>query len=96
MSPFLDWAITAVFYIAVHQVERYAYEKARQHFRTHFTRQKFMLADRALQPIWDPYRELKTRSEDARYETKAVRAEDVRITCDLLSQIEKHIDSLLA
>jgi len=93
---FLDWAVTGLFHIAVHQIERYAWEKARQHLRTHYTREQFFARNPDLRAIWGDYQHLKTQSEDARYEVSATTAEDLEEAENLLRHIETHVEQLLS
>jgi hypothetical protein len=65
-NPFWDWAITGLFYSALHYVEAYLATKG-IHFRRHKLRDSWIYRDAALKPIYIDYRELQTESEDARY-----------------------------
>jgi DNA-binding ferritin-like protein len=91
---FYDWEITGMFYIAVHQVERYLYEKSGQHIDNHEIRNKMMGQTTDFKPIWLDYRTLQEMSRDARYNCFPMTPEDVTDASELLASIESHIEGL--
>lgn len=68
-TPFIDWAITALFYSALHYIDAYLakYPAGGIHPASHGKREKFLACDNFTQNIYPSYRELRDRSEDARY-----------------------------
>jgi uncharacterized protein (UPF0332 family) len=65
-THFLDWAITALFYSALHYVDAYLAKKS-QHPFNHRNRGQWLTKEQNLKYIYCDYEELKNRSEDARY-----------------------------
>jgi uncharacterized protein (UPF0332 family) len=65
-TQFLDWAITALFYSALHYVDAYLATKS-QHPFNHRKRDWRLTKEQKLKNIYSYYVELKNRSEDARY-----------------------------
>lgn len=65
-TRFLDWAITALFYSALHYVDAYLATKS-QHPFNHRDRGQWLTKEQNLKYIYYDYEELKNRSEDARY-----------------------------
>ena len=62
----LDWAVTIMFYAAVHYVEAY-FAMNNIHHDSHAKREGIIRRDRRLRIIYTAYRELKDDSEDTRY-----------------------------
>jgi len=75
-SAFTDWAVTALFYSAIHLVE--AALSAPPRPRGHVGRLREIAASPALAPVRRHYQELKQRSEDARYNCVPFTAGDVQ------------------
>jgi len=65
-DTFWDWAVTGIFYTALHYMMAFLATKA-DHPPTHQVRISHIHRDRALKPIYVDYRELQNESEDARY-----------------------------
>ena len=93
-SPFLDWAVTVVFYTAIHLVEQFLARKG-QDLLSHETRERFISQSADLKPIWSVYRELKYQSERARYLVARLQPDEVRNLEGKLRQVETHIQELL-
>ena len=93
-SPFLDWAVTVIFYTAVHLVEQFLAHKG-QDLLSHETRERFISQSADLKPIWSVYRELKYQSERARYLMARFQPDEVRKLGGKLRQVETHIEGLL-
>ncbi len=94
-SPFNDWVITGMFYIALHQIECYLDEKIGHHCNTHSQRHDWMSRTADLNRIWYDYRELYDKSMDARYGSATMTADDVSEAEECLEAIESQIESLL-
>jgi hypothetical protein len=93
-SPFLDWAVTVIFYMAVHLVEHFLAHQG-QDLLSHQTRERFISQSADLKPIWSAYRELKYQSERARYLVARFQPDEVRKLEGKLRQVETHIEGLL-
>ncbi len=66
-TPYLDWVVTAYFYSALHLVDAILADKDNFHPDNHEIRKDAVRTRWYLRPIALQYRELKDRSEDARY-----------------------------
>jgi len=73
-TEFLDWAVTAIFYSALHYVDGYLATKNINpkfaHPPTHEVRTPLVGRESNLRHIWPQYRRLKDKSEAARYRIK--------------------------
>ncbi len=68
-EPFWDWAVTGLFYSALHYVEAYlASLHPPFHPPTHQIRDSLIHREPRLRPIYVDYRELQDESRDARYD----------------------------
>src|SRR5689334_12600174 len=65
-TPYPDWAVTAIFYSALHHVDAY-FHTENIHCRVHFDRDTEIARNRATRPIYKEYGHLKMLSEEARY-----------------------------
>lgn len=90
---FGDWAVTGLFYSALHQVERYAFAKLSKHNHGHKEREQFV--SRFLRPIFSAYRDLYDMSLDARYFCYAPSPADLAKAVQFADHIEQHVDQLL-
>ena len=93
-SPFLDWAVTVIFYTAVHLVEHFLAHQG-QDLLSHQTRERFISQSADLKPIWSVYRELKYQSGRARYLVARFQPDEVKKLEGQLRQVETHIQGLL-
>ncbi len=66
-TPYIDWVVVAYFYAALHLVDALLWEKENLNPDTHEVRTAWVKNKWYLRAIRDEYRELKDRSEDARY-----------------------------
>jgi len=89
-----DWAITMLFYAAVHYVEAF-FSKAGQHLKRHKLRVNAIQANPRLRPIYLDYRELQTYSETARYQAVFFTAADVVPVRRHLESVKKLVVPLL-
>ena len=91
----LDWAVTVMFYAAVHYVETY-FAMNNLHDTSHIGREGTIHRDRKLRRIYAAYRELKDDSVKTRYECHIFPAKEIvsRIQPNLLA-IKNHISGLL-
>ena len=64
-----EWAVTALFYAALHLIQAYAIAEGFD-IGTHAERGRWMRNTTALHAILGPYRVLRSRSQDARYECR--------------------------
>ena len=74
-QPHIEWALTALFYAAVHFVEAYLADTG-QHLKTHKTRDNVVARDSQLRRFFKQYQDLKYYGEAARYEIVPFRPED--------------------
>jgi hypothetical protein len=65
-SGYAGWAITALFYAALHLVDAHLAIEG-FHPESHAVRDNYVAFWPTLKPIFEHYRELKQRSEDSRY-----------------------------
>lgn len=68
-TPYLDWAITALFYAALHYVDATLarYPAGGLHPQSHGAREQILARDSLLRHLFSDYQELRNRSQDARY-----------------------------
>ncbi|MBM4033487.1 MAG: hypothetical protein FJ291_17125 [Planctomycetes bacterium] len=84
-----DWAVTALFYAAVHYVDAFLHPR---HPADHGTRNHLIRTSPLLQPLYVKYRRLQDRSQDARYECyDPTREELVRMRRECYDVIERAI-----
>ncbi len=94
-SPFIDWALTGMFYESVHWVEALLASKS-YHSGKHSERarnMRFFKSD--FKPIQTDYDILKQDSETARYECYKHTTQDARQLIPLVDNIKSHISKLL-
>ncbi len=87
----VDWAITLLFYSALHYVE--AYLSIKGHSRDHATRDTEIQTNGSLQEIWPDYRRLKDTSEEARYRIANYRRTDFEAMDRRFIKIREHVFS---
>lgn len=69
-TEFLDWAVTGIFYSALHYVDAYLAIKNIHPSRHYQGRDRWVATESNLRHIWNQYRWLKDKSEAARYDVK--------------------------
>jgi hypothetical protein len=74
-TNFTDWAVTALFYAALHLVDAFLWPVR---LPSHARRGTFIAPSSDLSAMYAHYRELQDRSEDARYECVSFTAADVQ------------------
>ena len=67
-GDYLDWAMTATFYSALHSIQSMFAKQCNNVPETHADRDRWLVRTKAPQNVLDAYQELKTRSWWARYE----------------------------
>jgi hypothetical protein len=95
-SPYLDWAVTAIFYTALHLEEWYLRTRGLTGRRDHQLRDAYIARMSELKGIYAEYTELKYQSEASRYECVSFTPGSIKN--DLLprlDRLETHIRSLL-
>jgi uncharacterized protein (UPF0332 family) len=91
VTQYLDWAVTVIFYTALHFVEWLLATKG-LHSDTHDNRHQAMGRVSELRPIYPDYRELETQSHRSRYEGAQFSRNFVKSTlAPKLEKIESHI-----
>lgn len=66
-GQFKDWAVTVLFYVALHYVDALLAQIANIHPPIHGVRDNWMSKVAELKPIYSHYRALKTASHNSRY-----------------------------
>ncbi len=90
-TKYLDWAVTVIFYTALHFVEWLLASKG-LHSDTHDTRHQLMGSVSELKPIYPDYRELEFQSYRSRYEGAQFARDFVKgKLIPKLERIESHI-----
>lgn len=93
----LDWAITGIFYVAIHYVEAYLDHKLQYHSASHRTRDSTMARMGHLRSIYDEFNDLKNDSIQARYFGTNFTLSDIDSrTKPSLKKIKTHVDGLLS
>ena len=96
VTQYLDWAVTVIFYTALHFVEWLLATKG-LHSGTHDNRHQAIGRVSELKPIYPDYRELETQSRQSRYEGAKSRREVVKSQLvPKLDKIESHIRTHVA
>ena len=90
-----DWAITMLFYAAVHYVEAY-FSLSGRHYELHITRDSAIERDTKIKAIYDDYREMKTYSRTVRYYAVWFEADTVATVRPILDRIKTRITPLLS
>lgn len=75
-SEFLDWAVSCIFYSALHYIDAYLANQD-YHPQTHDKRTSLVARERVLKKIYREYRWLKDESEGARYRVKRFKQNEV-------------------
>ena len=88
------WAITALFYAAVHQVEAY-FASVSQRYVTHKSRNSAIQRDIRIREIYDDYRELSDMSREARYDCSILTPGNVKWAKDRLKDVKDSIRPFL-
>jgi hypothetical protein len=94
-TPYLDWAVTGLFYAALHYVEAFFATKG-IHSVDHRARDSDIRRSPELKTLFVPYNELKNHSINARYMTTRFTAADIVNLRPELDAIKQHISTLLA
>ena len=94
-SPtFIGWAITALFYSALHYVEAYN-ARYDAHFREHSELSRDIADSPVLQSIYDDYRDLSNFSWNARYNAINYHEAELNEAKECHEAVEKHLRKLL-
>jgi hypothetical protein len=86
----VNWAITALFYAALHYVDAYLSSRGKRE-ADHERREWVIQNDPILSEIWQPYRYLKHLSREARYEIAPYTEVEFRKAKQRLQQVKKYI-----
>jgi hypothetical protein len=95
-----DWAMTTLFYCAIHDVQavairkgwRVKYQGAKRFPEDH--NERLRIVSKHLQPIEAEYRSLKDWSEGARYRCETFNSAQLKLAKSTLGKIRKHTASL--
>ena len=87
-TPYLDWAITALFYSGLHYIEAYFATRG-VHSADHRTRDSAVQRDVNIKQLYSDYSELKNFSINARYYMVGFTTDDVRYLQGRLDSIRR-------
>jgi hypothetical protein len=87
----VDWAITALFYAALHYIDAYFLSHRWGRPRFHFEREGKIRDTGELLGIWPDYRRLKDMSPAARYELANYSESDFLAAAGALSRVRSHV-----
>jgi hypothetical protein len=73
-----DWAMTLLFYTALHLVQAYIRQYGEWFPQTHDARREFINEDRRLEALWYDYRELYDQSRNVRYNLRSITQAEVK------------------
>ncbi|KYF76748.1 hypothetical protein BE17_44770 [Sorangium cellulosum] len=91
-----DWAVTVVFYVALHYVDAFLARKGRHEPATHENRERLAKTFTELRRVVPQYLRLKSASVRARYHGEKPSAEDVQRLIDSpLAELRSRIEALL-
>ncbi len=93
-TPFCDWAVTALFYAALHYIEAYFATKG-AHSLDHRARDSDIQREPAISGLYNDYNELKNMSINARYMTTSFKSTDVMRLQGKLRVVKNYILNLL-
>src|SRR5205823_2251134 len=93
-SPFIDWAITGLFYAALHYVEAF-FATQNRHSADHRARDSAIRRDPDLRAIYDDYNELKNFSINARYYMARFTEADLTALQPHFTKLKAHIAALI-
>ena len=107
-TPYLDWAAVSLFYAALHLVDAYlaghntpigsqnSEPGGGHHPHSHYERREKIVNEPALNPIDSPYRDLKQRSDDARYYIHPLSPTTVKnLAANEYATVKNHIGGLI-
>jgi hypothetical protein len=90
-----EWAVTTLFYAALHLLQAYA-ESAGTDISTHAERGRWLRRSSELHAVLGPYRVLRSRSQDARYECRRFSREQFGdLHSHEFARIVQHMSTLL-
>ena len=88
------WAVTVLFYVAVHYVQAY-FSSLDRSYSTHTTRAAAIHKDSKIRVAYDNYRELENMSREARYECTNFDSGAVKYARECLDQVRKAVNPFL-
>jgi hypothetical protein len=95
-TPYIDWVVTAYFYAALHLVDAVLADKHSKHPPSHSIRDGEIEGSPFLAGIKDEYQDLRSFSENARYDLKIFTSTQVeQKVVPLYAKIEKHVLGVL-
>jgi len=89
-TAYSDWAVTVMFYTALHLIEAYLATKD-LHPVGHGVRDDYLTKMTVLKPIYQPYRELRHYSEKAHYRGVRLTTDVIGTLSNSLKTIEEHL-----
>ena len=95
-TVYSDWAITVLFYAALHYVDAFLAHVGIRNPGGHSNREQYIQSRPELQPIYNEYSRLKNRSASARYYARRFSPEEIeRCRNQDLENIKQRIRSIL-
>ena len=94
-TPFIDWALTGMFYESVHWVEAFLATKGYNSGNHAERTQNMHSYGSDLKPIQTDYNILKQDSETARYDCYKHTAEEARQLIPFVTNVKEHISQFL-
>lgn len=91
----LDWAVTVIFYTALHLIDQVLYYRAQLNPRNHNQRHAAIANDPILAVIYHHYRELEHQSRRARYDCVHFTLSDLTPLRDHLARIEQVVQAAI-
>lgn len=91
----VNWAITALFYAAVHYVDAYLVSRGNRQLDHQGRDYEIRQNNDFLKPIWKDYKRLKDMSREARYELAPYGEREFIRASSLLNTIKRHISQKL-
>lgn len=94
-DEYLDWAVTAMFYSAMHMIDQVLAHSGNVHPRSHQQRRSAIGQQSQLAPIYRDYRELEWQSQRSRYECATFTVTEVQDLIVRLERIEQLVEAIV-
>ncbi len=94
-DEYLDWAVTAMFYAALHMLDQALAHSGNIHSRSHLQRHAVIAQQPQLAPIYRDYRELEWQSQRSRYECATFTPADLQPLAARLEHIRQLVESIV-
>jgi hypothetical protein len=94
-NKFIDWAIVAYFYSALHWVDALLAEKLKKHPENHRERENYFRLVDVLRDIFTEYKQLKLESETVRYKLHKFEKSHIKYSAKYYKKIKEKISQRL-